>query len=163
MQDFRFCHRCTTHLDRLCIVIGTIFATAVSAFVSMELPPKNNETIIVAFCTSNSGQPLFRHANERVPTCRSTNCIKSNIKRSISTILESNWERQSRCQFSVKLRFRSPCPYSSKRQQIGEELHQYVSLRNLPAEKSYQAFLRQLEFPNVSNRKTIFVRFAIPC
>jgi len=124
VQDLGLSHDSATRLNRFCIVICPVLA-AVGQQTPFEsgLPPKDDKTIIIAFGTSNRCQALLCHTKERVSTCRGTNCIKSNVKRSIGTILESNWEGQSRSQFSVQLRFRGPCTYSPKRQQIRKELN----------------------------------------
>lgn len=95
----------------LCIVVGTTSSTT-----------ENDEAILITYGANDGHHTRFCDREEVVRMSYGADGVNRNSEAAVSAILETDGERQTRGQFSMKLRLCSSGTDSTDRQQICQEL-----------------------------------------
>ena len=78
--------------------------------------------VLISARLHNRSQSLFRHTHKRMRRARSAHRVHSHPNRSVRPVLESNWERDTRREFSVQLRLGGAGPDGSPGDEVGNVL-----------------------------------------
>ena len=78
--------------------------------------------ILISLSLDNRGQSCFSDAHERMWVASGFHSINSDADTSVGPVLESNWEGDTRREFSVQLRLGGAGPDGSPRDEVGNVL-----------------------------------------
>jgi hypothetical protein len=83
---------------------------------------ENDEAVFVTSGSCDGSQALLGHTHEVMLRPRSANSIDRDSQTSISTVLEANGERETRCELAVQLRLSCSCTDSAKGDEVCKKL-----------------------------------------